>query len=59
MTTAEKCWKIWLGKGSQEYMVEWNNLINVLRNVQMGTVAEDLIIALNNQIVPFPYAIDF
>lgn len=52
-TVTEKCQevvRVWLDKGSQEYPVEWDSLIKVLKDVQMKTVAEDLTKALENQI---------
>lgn len=55
MTISEKCQevvRVWLDKGSQIYPVEWESLINVLQDVQMGTVADDLREALDNQICP-------
>jgi len=55
MTITEKCHevlRVWLEKGSQEYPVEWESVIYVLQDVQMGTVADDLKEALDNQISP-------
>jgi len=55
MTITEKCQevvRVWLEMGSQEYPVEWESLIKVLRDAQMGKVADDLKNALDNQISP-------
>ena len=53
-TDEEKCQDVlrkWLDNGSPQYPVDWASLMKVLQEVQMGTVADDLKEALDNQIV--------
>lgn len=47
----EKCWEMlekWLENGSEKYPLEWDGLINVLKDVELREVANDLILALEN-----------
>ena len=50
----EKCQEVvrmWLENGSPEHPVEWASLIRVLKDVEMGRVAEELREALDNCIM--------
>ena len=42
--------KKWMEKGSPEYPVEWDGLIKVLQDVEMGVVAQELKEALEHKI---------
>ena len=52
-TNEEKCrdvLKKWMERGSQKYPVDWDGLIKVLQDVQMGVVAQELEEALEHEI---------